>query len=63
MATKIDYKQIIKNNGVIIAFLIICIALAIMSPVFFTLNNIMNIFRQTSIYGIIAVGMTFVILT
>ncbi|NLA93094.1 MAG: ribose ABC transporter permease [Spirochaetales bacterium] len=61
--TKIDFKQIIKNNGVLIAFLIICIALAIMSPVFFTVNNIMNIIRQTSIYGIIAVGMTFVILT
>jgi ribose transport system permease protein len=47
----------------VIAFLIICALLAFMSPVFFTLNNMILVIRQTSIYGIMAVGMTFVILT
>ncbi|HNX73520.1 MAG TPA: ABC transporter permease [Spirochaetales bacterium] len=53
----------LKNYGIILAFIIICAALAILSPVFLTRNNILNVIRQTSIYGIMAVGMTFVILT
>ena len=53
----------LKNYGIILAFIIICVALAILSPVFLTRNNILNVIRQTSIYGIMAVGMTFVILT
>lgn len=63
MGRKIDYKQVLKNNGILIVFFLICIGLSFLSPYFFTMNNIMNIIRQTSIYGIIAVGMTFVILT
>ena len=60
---KPDFKFILKNYGIVIAFFVICIALSILSPAFFTRVNIINIFRQTSIYGIMAVGMTFVILT
>ncbi|MDC7245203.1 MAG: ribose ABC transporter permease [Sphaerochaetaceae bacterium] len=63
MNKTLDMKQVVKNNGVLIVFFIICIGLSFLSPYFFTLNNILNIFRQTSIYGVIAVGMTFVILT
>ncbi len=59
----VDVKQLLKNNGILIVFLLICLGLAFLSPYFFTMNNILNIIRQTSIYGIIAVGMTFVILT
>ena len=32
-------------------------------PVFLTVTNVLNIIRQSSIYGIMAIGMTFVILT
>lgn len=45
---------------VIIAILVI---MSFASPVFMTSQNILNIIRQISINGIIAVGMTFVILT
>lgn len=58
-----DLKHIMKNYGIVIAFIFICIILSILSPVFFTKMNVINIIRQTSIYGIMAVGMTFVILT
>ncbi|MBF9018024.1 MULTISPECIES: ABC transporter permease [unclassified Oceanispirochaeta] len=58
-----NIKSILKNYGIIIAFFLICLILAIMSPVFLSPINILNVFRQTSIYGIMAVGMTFVILT
>lgn len=60
---KIDMRSILKNYGIIIAFVLICIILSVMSPVFFTLTNLTNVMRQTSIYGIMAVGMTFIILT
>lgn len=63
MERKIDYKQLLKNNGILIVFFLIIVGLSILSPYFLTTNNILNIIRQTSIYGIIAVGMTFVILT
>ena len=36
---------------------------AVLSPVFFQFSNIMNLLRQTSIAGIIALGMVFVIIS
>ena len=36
---------------------------AFASPVFFRFSNIMNLLRQTSIYGIVALGMVFVIIS
>jgi ribose/xylose/arabinose/galactoside ABC-type transport system permease subunit len=60
---KISVRSVLKNYGIVIAFILICLILAILSPVFFSVGNIINVVRQTSIYGIMAVGMTFVILT
>lgn len=60
---KNDARHILKNYGIIIAFVLICIMLSVTSPVFLTTTNIINVIRQTSIYGIMAVGMTFIILT
>lgn len=60
---KLDIKRILKNYGIVFAFFLICVAMAFLSPVFLRWTNILNVIRQTSIYGIMAVGMTFVILT
>lgn len=46
-----------------IVFLSITIGASFASPVFFTTTNLLNILRQVSIIGVIAVGMTFVILS
>ncbi|MBD3305839.1 ribose ABC transporter permease [candidate division KSB3 bacterium] len=54
---------IMKQYGIFVGFLLIIIALSILSPAFLTTRNLLNIVRQTSIHGIMAVGMTFVILT
>lgn len=53
----------LKKYGIFIAFFITCAILTILSPVFLTPRNIFNIVRQISMIGIIAVGMTFVILS
>src|SRR2546421_5661674 len=45
-------------------FLIVLMAVfAIAEPTFLTSLNIFNVLRQVSIYGLLAIGMTFVILT
>ncbi len=46
----------------IIALLLLIIIVSLINPDFFTMDNILNILRQTSVNAIIAVGMTFVIL-
>lgn len=60
---KIDIRHILRSYGILIAFVLIIIIMTILSPVFLTVTNLLNIIRQSSIYGIIAIGMTFVILT
>lgn len=47
----------------LIALLILIVVVSMLSPNFFTLNNIFNILQQTSVNAIMAVGMTLVILT
>ena len=48
--------------GIYLVFAVLCIGVSIASPVFFTVSNLTNILLQTSAVGIIAVGMTFVII-
>lgn len=59
----VDLRRVLKNYGILLAFVLICAILAWLSPVFLRWANILNVIRQSSIYGIMAIGMTFVILT
>ncbi|TMV64390.1 ribose ABC transporter permease, partial [Thioclava sp. BHET1] len=43
--------------------IVVSILMGIASDNFFSVSNIFNVLRQVSIVGILAVGMTFVILT
>ena len=49
--------------GVVIALLVLCMDLAIASPVFLTVSNFLKVFQQISIHFVVAVGMTFVIIS
>ena len=53
----------LTQYGIIIAFLLLCVALTFLNKYFLTPENISNILLQTSINGILAMGMTLVILT
>ncbi len=55
--------QLIQKYGIILALLLCCAVLTVISDNFLTMRNILNVLRQTSINGILAIGMTFVILT
>lgn len=52
-----------QRYGILIALAALCIVLSMVSENFLTSRNIINVLRQTSINGILAIGMTFVILT
>ena len=49
--------------GIYLAFVLLAGSLAIYSPAFRTLSNVQNILQQISVNGIMAIGMTLVIIT
>ena len=52
-----------RYGGILIGFITMCsVALSILSPVFLTTNNILNVLRQISTNAILAFGMTFAII-
>lgn len=52
-----------RETGVLVALLVMCIALTLLNDRFLTSTNLLNIGRQVSLLGIMAVGMTFVIVS
>jgi ribose/xylose/arabinose/galactoside ABC-type transport system permease subunit len=62
-AGKTDMLTILSRFGAFIFFIVLCIIFAILEPAFIKPINIFNVLRQVSIYGLLAIGMTFVILT
>ncbi len=52
----------LSKYGIFIAFICICIVLSFATPYFFTAQNILIVLRQVSINGILAIGVTFVII-
>lgn len=56
-------KATLLEQKSLIALLILIVVVSLLSPNFFTVNNIFNILQQTSVNAIMAVGMTLVILT
>ena len=57
------FSSFLQRYGIIIAFLVLCVILSSLSHYFLTPSNILNVVRQTSINGILALGMTMVVLT
>ncbi len=55
-------KRIWRNYSVIVMFVLILIICGIAAPRFLYPDNLLNILRNTSIVGSIAIGMTFVII-
>lgn len=57
------FKGLYTLLGLVVFIVVMVVVMAIVSPVFLTSGNIINIIRQVSLNGILAVGLTFVILT
>lgn len=56
-------KEWLIEQKSLIALIFLIVVVSFLNPNFFTVDNILNILRQTSVNAIIAVGMTLVILT
>ena len=59
----VSAAKIWRRVGVLAALLILVVAASFLSDRFLTVPNLLNILRQVAIVGILAIGMTFVILT
>lgn len=57
------WKDILLENGIIIAFVALFLFFSLISPYFLTKNNMLNVVRQVSMLAIVAIGMTFVIIS
>jgi ribose transport system permease protein len=55
--------DVLKKQGAIIALALLLLVISIASPQFRTVSNLLSLLRQASINGVIAFGMTCVILT
>ncbi|SDZ03741.1 ABC transporter permease [Tindallia californiensis] len=60
---KDDLKTNLLKFQSIIGLVLICVVLSFLTPRFLTVTNLFNVLRQTSLNAIMAVGLTFVILT
>lgn len=66
--TRIDPGDRLKNMfraremGVLVALIIMVVSLSFATPAFLSVTNLLNIGRQVSLLGIMAVGMTFVLI-
>ncbi len=63
MSTKELFAHYGRQFGTLIGLIGLCLVLWILTPYFLTVSNLLNVAQQISIIAIIAVGMTFVIIT
>jgi inositol transport system permease protein len=58
----INVKRITQRYGILFILIAMCLVFAVLSPAFLSLSNVLNILNQTAIWGIMALGITFVII-
>ena len=63
--TKVGLRigNILSNYGTILILLFMILIMSILSPYFFTVNNLLNVLRQISVICITALGVTMVIIS
>lgn len=60
---KRDHKKFLEKYAILIAFFILLIAISLMRPNYLSPSNLITVLNQTAINGILAVGITFVLIT
>ena len=60
---RFDLSGFFEKYGVLLAFVVLVIVSTIIQPRFLSTTNLLNVIRQVSIFGIMAIGQTFVIIT
>lgn len=62
-AKKHDFGNIARKYALLIVFIVLCIVFAISSDSFLKISNLSDVVRSNSISGLLAVGLTYVILS
>jgi ribose transport system permease protein len=57
------FMRLLGKSGLLGVLILLCVLAATVSPQFLKLSNLVNVLRQMALYGVVSVGMTFVILT
>lgn len=58
-----DWQRLFRRHGLLMAFALFLAAVAVSADGFLTLGNFLDVLRQVSITGMIALGVTFVVVT
>src|ERR1043166_6573761 len=56
-------SSMLRRFAPLLGLLVTCIALTFLSPYFLTIDNLINIFRQSSVNALLALGQLLVIIT
>src|SRR5437867_11710076 len=56
-------SSLLRRFASLLGLLVTCIALSFLSPYFLTFDNLINVFRQSSVNALLALGQLFVIIT
>lgn len=59
----LDIRTLLRRHGLLLAFAVFLIGVALRADEFLTPGNILDVLRQVSIIGMIAIGVTFVVIT
>ena len=63
IAPQAHLRSFLREFGLLLSFVLLCLALTLLSDRFLTIGNVTNVLRISAINAIISVGMTYVILT
>lgn len=63
LAAGLDRRALLQRLGLLFSFLLLALALSLLSDRFLRPANLVNVLRQATINGVVSVGMTLVILT
>jgi Ribose/xylose/arabinose/galactoside ABC-type transport systems, permease components len=58
-----DMKRFFKQYGMVFTLVLLIVIASILSENFLTMSNVINVLRQVCVNGILAIGMTFVIIS
>lgn len=55
--------EFLRRNGLLVGFALFVVIVAFDAPAMLSMNNVLSVLRQISIIGVIAIGVTFVVVT
>ena len=63
LAERVKLREFLSRSGPLWGLVILCVVMTILSPYFLTFNNLFNVGTQIAVIAILALGLTFVIVS